>query len=76
MALQEDRVSGSEALSRQLRAEVPAGLGISDADQERLADLVRSARKAQGAELERSLLAALDHLPRLLRGPVRKLFVR
>lgn len=67
-------MSGSDALSKQLRTEPPAGLSLSDDEQQRLADLILTARKDQGEELQASLLSALDHLPRLLRGPVRKVF--
>lgn len=67
-------MSGTDALSKQLRTEPPAGLSLSDGEQQRLADLILAARKAQGEELQASLLSALDHLPRLLRGPVRKVF--
>jgi hypothetical protein len=67
-------MSAREALQKQLRAEPPAGLDLPDEELQQLADLIRSARAAQGKELEASLLAALDHIPRPLRGPVRKVF--
>lgn len=66
--------TGHDALAHQLRGTPPLHLTLDDADRQRLADLVRAARVAQGAELQQSLLAALDHLPRPLRGPVRKVF--
>jgi hypothetical protein len=67
-------MSGREALQKQLRAEPPAGLTLPDDEMQELADLIRGARAAQGAELQASLLGALDHIPRPLRGPVRKVF--
>lgn len=67
-------MSGSEALHKQLRGAPPAGLDLSDEERQELADLIRSARATQGAELQDSLLGALEHLPRPLRGPVRKVF--
>lgn len=67
-------MSAREALQKQLRAEPPAGLDLPDEDLEELSTLVRDARAAQGAELQESLLGALEHLPRPLRGPVRKVF--
>jgi hypothetical protein len=67
-------MSGREALQKQLRAEPPAGLGLPDDEMQELADLIRSARATQGEELQESLLGALDHLPRPLRGPIRKVF--
>jgi hypothetical protein len=67
-------MSGREALQKQLRAEPPAALDLPDEELQQLADLIRSARATQGKELEASLLGALDHIPRPLRGPVRKVF--
>lgn len=67
-------MSGREALQKQLRAEPPAGLDLPDDELQHLADLIRSARATQGKELESSLFGALEHLPRPLRGPVRKVF--
>lgn len=69
-------MSAREALHQQLRAEPPAGLDLPEDELQELADLVRSARAMQGAELQESLLGALEHLPRPLRGPVRKVFGR
>lgn len=65
-------MSASAFLAHQLGAEPPAGLDLSEADVQRLADLVRTARREQGEELEASLLKALDIVPRPLRGTVRK----
>jgi hypothetical protein len=67
--------TGHQALADALRAAPPAGLGaLDDEHLAELAGLVRSARAAQGRELQESLQAALAHLPRPLRGPVRKVF--
>jgi hypothetical protein len=65
-------MSGSAALHKQLNAEPPAGLDLPDDELQQLADLIREARTTQGKELEASLLSALDHIPRPLRGTVRK----
>lgn len=65
-------MSASASLAHQLGAEPPVGLDLPDADVQRLADLVRTARQQQGEELEASLLKALDIVPRPLRGTVRK----
>ena len=67
-------MSGLEAVTKQLRGAPPAGLDLPDDELEQLADLIRRARSKQGKELEASLLGALEHLPRPLRGPVRKVF--
>lgn len=65
-------MSASASLARQLGAEPPEGLDLPEADVQRLADLVRTARREQAAELEASLLTALDIVPRPLRSTVRK----
>lgn len=65
-------MSAVASLAHQLGAEPPAGLDLPEADLQRLADLIQSARREQGEELEASLLKALDIVPRPLRGTVRK----
>lgn len=65
-------MSAREALQTQLRTEPPAGLTLADDQIQNLADLILAARETQGAELQESLLGALETLPRPLRGPVRK----
>jgi hypothetical protein len=65
-------MSAAETLAHQLGAEPPAGLTLSEADTQRLADLIRAARRAQGEELQASLEKALEIVPRPLRGTVRK----
>lgn len=61
-----------EDLAHQLGAEPPAGLTLTEAGTQQLADLVKEARRRQGEELEASLLKALEIVPRPLRGTVRK----
>jgi hypothetical protein len=66
--------NGLSKLRAQLRAEPPAGLAqLADEDLERLADAVAAARRRQAAELEAAGEAAFRYVPRLLRGPMRKL---
>lgn len=64
---------GFTRLSAELRATPPAGLQRLDEDQlHDLADAVRDMCRREGAELEAAGEQALSHIPRLLRGPVRK----
>jgi hypothetical protein len=65
-------MSAAASLAHQLGAEPPAGLSLSEADTEQLAELIKEARRTQGAELEASLHKALEIVPRPLRGTVRK----
>lgn len=65
-------MSAHASLSHQLGAEPPAGLKLSDDEAQQLADLIKTARAEQGAELEAGLLKALEIVPRPLRGTVRK----
>lgn len=66
--------SGHEALADALRAELPDGFGaLTDADATRLAETLQAARRRQADELAAAADDALGHLPRPLRGPVRKL---
>ena len=46
--------------------------GLSDAELATLAELVVSARRRQAAALQAAAEDAFNHIPRLLRGPVRK----
>jgi hypothetical protein len=65
--------AGMAALEEQLRETPPAGLGaLADSDLQHLAGAVRAARRRQAAELERAGDQALRLIPRLLRGPIRK----
>ena len=66
---------GLQALEGELRASVPAGLHVlSDAQLADLADAVRGARRRQAEALKAAGDQAFQHIPRLLRGPIRKLF--
>lgn len=62
------------ALSGQLRAPVPDGLrNLSDAELADLASAVADARHRQAAALAQAGERALSHIPRLLRGPVKRI---
>ncbi len=65
-------MSAVDNLTHQLGAQPPAGLTLSEADTQQLADLIRNARKVQGEELQASLEKALEIVPRPLRGTARK----
>ncbi|MDO7868455.1 hypothetical protein [Nocardioides jiangxiensis] len=65
-------MSAAASLAHQLGAEPPAGLTLTEDETQQLADLIKAARAAQAAELEASLLKALEIVPRPLRGTVRK----
>jgi hypothetical protein len=62
-----------KALDEQLGAPAPRALAeLTDAQVRDLADSIRAARHAQAAELAAAGEQALRHIPKLLRGPVRK----
>jgi hypothetical protein len=62
-----------KALDEQLGAPAPRSLAaLTDAQVRDLADSVRAARHRQTAELAAGGEQALRHIPKLLRGPVRK----
>jgi hypothetical protein len=64
---------GLTGLERELRATVPDALKrLPDEDLRHLADAVRDARHRQAAALEAAGDHALGHVPKLLRGPIRK----
>jgi hypothetical protein len=64
---------GLTELRRQLGGTVPDGMTrLSDAELRDLAAAVREARHRQTAALAASGERALEHVPRLLRGPIRK----
>lgn len=64
---------GLRALEEQLRGGVPAGVKGLPAEQlHDLAEAVAQARRRQAAELNAAGEKALRHIPRLLRGPLRK----
>ena len=61
-------------LSAQLRAPVPAGLReLSDDELADLSSAVAGARHRQAAALAEAGDRALSHIPRLLRGPIRRI---
>ncbi len=66
---------GLRALEQQLGATAPPGIARLRPDQLRaLAEAISDARHTQARELASATNQALDHIPRLLRAPVRKLF--
>ena len=63
-----------EDLRRQLGGEVPEGLSVLEADElAALAEVVREARERQSEALQSATDRALDRVPALLRGAVRRL---
>ncbi len=65
--------AGRQALEAQLGARIPKGVGaLADDDLEDLARAVREARRRQAQALAEAGERALSRIPRLLRGPVRK----
>jgi len=71
-----DAAGNRESLSR-LEAELgdtppPEFAQLSPAHLDRLADTVTTARKRQSAEIAAAADRGLDFIPRLLRGPIRK----
>ncbi|HEU0317290.1 MAG TPA: hypothetical protein VFR49_08170 [Solirubrobacteraceae bacterium] len=68
----------SQAFRRILKPElgggVPDGLGVlSDDELDEFAGIVRAAKRRQSQELELAVEQALDIVPRLLRGTMRKI---
>ncbi|MGH9136247.1 MAG: hypothetical protein ACRD0G_04260 [Acidimicrobiales bacterium] len=62
------------ALRAELGAEELAGFeSLDDADVRRLTDLVAAAKRDQAQAVRTGRQKALDQVPRLLRGPVRKI---
>jgi hypothetical protein len=60
-------------LREQLRGDVPEGVSrLAEADLRDLALAVRDARRREGEALAASGERALERVPRLLRGPIRK----
>lgn len=66
--------TGSTALRRALGAPAPKGLrSLGDDELAHLAQAVNEARRRQARALAQSGDSALQHIPRLLRGPIRRL---
>ncbi len=64
---------GLSELAEQLRAQPPKGLAsLGDEQLRDLAGAVRAARRRQAAELAQAGAQAYRHIPKLLRGPVRR----
>lgn len=65
--------TGFAALQAQLGGEAPAGLASLDpAQMEDLAGAIRDARRRQAVEIAAAGERALGFIPRLLRGPIKK----
>jgi hypothetical protein len=63
-----------DILEQELGAAIPAGLeALSDDELLTLADLLYDARARQRRELDEGVEQSLDIVPRLMRGPVRKM---
>jgi len=66
-------LSGHSELAHELRSQPPAELGtLADADARHLAQALKKARETQSAELDQSITEALKHIPRPLRGAVKR----
>lgn len=62
------------ALTEQLGAAPPAGLRkLSEAELSDLTEAIRAARHRQAQALDQAADRALGRIPRLLRGPIRKI---
>lgn len=68
---------GSDALSQlteQLRTDPPEAVGaLSEAQLTHLSSALQAARRRQSEALQAAAAQAFDRIPRLLRGPVRKI---
>ena len=65
--------AGRRALEAQLGTRVPNGVArLPEAELQDLAEAIRAARRRQAAALAEAGERALSRIPRLLRGPVRK----
>jgi len=63
-----------DTLERELGGPVPEGVeALSAAELATLADLLASAKKRQAQELTEGVEDSLNFVPRLMRGPVRKI---
>lgn len=63
-----------EILEHELRAPLPDGLDVLSARElQTLTDLLIAAKARQAQELEDGLQESLDVVPRLMRGPVRRI---
>jgi hypothetical protein len=63
------------SLEDELPGPMPDGLrGLTEAEREDLAEAIRDARHRQAAALAEAGEQAFGHIPRLLRGPIRRMF--
>lgn len=63
-----------DTLEDVLGGPIPEGLEVLSADQlQTLADLLVAAKARQAQELQQGVEESLDIVPRLMRGPVRKI---
>jgi hypothetical protein len=63
-----------EELHDQLRRDPPGALGsLAEEDLRHLAEAIRAARVRQAAALERAAEQGFSYVPRLLRGPIRRI---
>ena len=66
--------SAVDILEDELGAPIPAGLeALSAAELQKLAELLRAAKKRQARALAEGVEDSLEFVPRLMRGPVRKI---
>jgi len=66
--------TGSDALRRALGGRAPEGLqSLTGDERAHLAEAVSDARRRQARALAQGGERALQHIPRLLRGPIRRL---
>ena len=63
-------------MSARERDVVAATPGLSDADAERLAELIADAKDRQARALREAINGGMGHIPRLLRGPIKALLFR
>lgn len=63
-------------MSPRERDVVAATPGLSDADAERLAELIADAKDRQARALREAINGGMGHIPRLLRGPIKALLFR
>jgi hypothetical protein len=62
------------ALETELGGAAPGGLhDLGEADLRAFVDLLRDAKRRQSGALEAAVEAALEIVPRMVRGPVRKI---
>jgi hypothetical protein len=63
-----------DILEEELGARVPEGIeALADDELLLLADLLHEAKASQAQELDEGVEGSLDIVPRLMRGPVRKM---